>query len=65
MAGLVIGALSLLARGSVGPGRMQDIGPDPVQVTLHAVVDLGLGGLAGALLATWAYRRHVRRVAAS
>ena len=64
MAGLVIGLLSGLAGGSVGPGRMQDVGPDAFQVTLHAVVALGLGALVGSLLATWSHRRHVRRTAA-
>ncbi|MEO6511738.1 MAG: DUF6350 family protein [Nocardioides sp.] len=62
LAGLVIGALTALAGGSVGPGRMQDVGAAAGQVTLHAVVALGLGALVGSLLATWSYRRHVRRV---
>ena len=48
----------------VGPGRMQDVGPFAAQVTLHAVVALGLGALVGSLLATWSYRRYVRRQAA-
>jgi hypothetical protein len=34
-------------------------------VTLHAVVALALGAVAGSLLATWSYRRFVRRTAAS
>ncbi len=62
LAGLVIGALVALAGGSVGPGRMQDVGAAAGQVTLHAVVALGLGALVGSLVATWSYRRHVRRV---
>ena len=65
LAGLVVGALIGISGGSVGPGRMQDVGPFATQATLHAVVALGLGGLIGALLATWSYRRHVRRVARS
>jgi hypothetical protein len=64
LAGLVVGGLSALAGGSVGPGRMQDVGPFAAQVTLHAVVALGLGALVGSLLATWSYRRYVRRQAA-
>ena len=47
LAGLVVGGLGALAGGSVGPGRMQDVGPFAAQVTLHAVVALGLGALAG------------------
>ena len=61
LAGLVVGLLTMLAGGSVGPGRMQDVGPVATDVTLHAVVALGLGALTGSVLATWAYRRHVRR----
>jgi hypothetical protein len=64
LAGLVIGALAALAGGAVGPGRMQDVGPFAGQVTLHAVVALGLGALVGSLLATWSYRRFVRANAA-
>ncbi len=64
MAGLVVGGFAFLAGGSVGPGRMQDVGPFAMQVTLHAVVALGLGALVGSLLATWSYRRYVRRQAA-
>jgi hypothetical protein len=64
LAGLVVGGFAFLAGGSVGPGRMQDVGPFATQVTLHAVVALGLGALVGSLLATWSYRRYVRRQAA-
>jgi hypothetical protein len=64
LAGLVVGLLSALSRGSVGPGRMQDVGPFAGQVTLYAIVALALGALVGSLLATWSYRRHVRRQAA-
>jgi len=65
LAGLVVGGLAALAGGSVGPGRMQDVGPFAAQVTLHAVVAFGLGALVGAVLATWSYRRHVRRLASA
>jgi hypothetical protein len=61
LAGLVVGALTALSGGSVGPGRMQDVGPSAGDVTLHAVVALGLGALVGSVIATWSYRRHVRR----
>ncbi len=61
LAGLVVGVLAALAGGSVGPGRMQDVGPFAGQVTLHAMVALGLGALVGSLVATWSYRRYVHR----
>jgi hypothetical protein len=63
LAGLVVGGLTVLAGGSVGPGRMQDVGPLAGEVTLHAVVAFGLGALVGSLVATWSYRRYVRRQA--
>ena len=63
LAGLVVGVLAGLAGGSVGPGRMQQVGPFATDVTLHAVVALGLGGLAGGLLATARTRRAERRAA--
>jgi len=61
MAGLAIGALTTFAGGAIGPGRMVDVGASAAQVTLHAVVALGLGGLVGALLAAWSYRRQLDR----
>jgi hypothetical protein len=64
LAGLLTGALAGLAGGVVGPGRMQDVGPFAGQVVLHAVVALGLGALVGSLVATWSYRRYVRRQSA-
>jgi hypothetical protein len=64
LAGLVVGGLAALAGGAVGPGRMHDVGPFAGQVTLHAVVALGLGALVGSLAATWSYRRYLRRQSA-
>jgi hypothetical protein len=49
--------LALLAGGAVGPGRMADVGPFVLQVLLHGIVTFGLGGLVGAMLATWRHRR--------
>lgn len=50
LAGLVVGLLATLAGGSVGPGRMRVVGPDVLDMTLHAVTAFGLGGLLGALV---------------
>lgn len=52
LAGLVLGWLTSLSGGAVGPGRLQAVGPFPVEVLVHAVAALGIGGLVGAL-ATW------------
>ena len=50
-AGLVVGGLVLLSAGSVGPGRMSDVGPTGPMVLLVAVLVLGAGGAIGAGLA--------------
>lgn len=48
-AGLVLGLLTVVAGGAVGPGRLRDVGPEPIDVLLHAVTGFGIGGLLGAL----------------
>ncbi len=50
-AGLAVGALALLSAGSVGPGRMADVGPTGPTVLLVAVLVLAAGGAVGATLA--------------
>lgn len=50
-------ALTVLAGGSVGPGRMADVGVAGLDVLVSAVVALGGGGLVGGVLATWRVRR--------
>lgn len=52
LAGLVLGWLTSVSGGAVGPGRLQSVGPFTVEVLVHAVAALGIGGLVGAL-ATW------------
>lgn len=49
--------LAALSGGVVGPGRMADVGPYAFQVLLHGIATFGIGGLLGALLATWRHRR--------
>ncbi len=57
VAGVLLGALTALAGGAVGPGRMSDVGADGLEVMLHAVAAFGLGGLLGGLAVTWWQRR--------
>jgi hypothetical protein len=52
LAGVVVAGLTALAGGSVGPGRMADVGASAGEVLLVATVSLGIGGLTGALAAT-------------
>ncbi len=57
VAGLLLGLLTCVAGGSVGPGRMADVGPFQFDVLLHAMTGFGIGGLLGALAVTW-WQRH-------
>jgi hypothetical protein len=63
LAGVLLGALAAVAGGSVGPGRMTDVGPFAFDVMVHAITALGVGGLVGGLLMTWRQRRVARRAA--
>ena len=59
--GLVVGLLAVLAGGSVGPGRMAEVGEVGTLVTdtlVSAAVAMGVGGLIGGVLATWWARRR-------
>ncbi len=53
LGGLVFGALTWLARGSVGPGRMQDIGPDVLPVVAVCGLAFLVGGAVAAGAARW------------
>jgi hypothetical protein len=59
LAGALFGILALLSGGSVGPGRMGDVGPLVASVTVHGVTAFGIGGLVGGLVATWWQRRRL------
>lgn len=63
LAGVLLGVLAAVAGGSVGPGRMADVGPFAFDVLVHAITAFGVGGLVGGLLMTWWQRRAARRVA--
>ena len=56
-AGLLLGILMAIAGGAAGPGRMTEIGPDAMDVLVHAVTAFGLGGVIGGLAMTWWQRR--------
>lgn len=57
LAGVLLGALAGLVGGAVGPGRMSEVGPLALQVTVQSMTVLGVGGVLGGVLAT---RRHRR-----
>ena len=56
-AALVLAFLTSLADGAIGPGRMSEVGADPVAVLLAAVLPFVGGGVCGAALGTWWARR--------
>lgn len=53
LAGLVVGCLTVISDGAVGPGRLQQVGPFAWEVFLHAVTAFGVGGLIGGLAMWW------------
>lgn len=61
LAGLLLGVLAAVSGGAAGPGRMRDVGPDSLDVLVHAVTAFGLGGVVGGLAMTWWQRRAARR----
>ena len=61
LAGIVLALLAAVSGGAVGPGRMRAVGPDTVDVLVHAVTAFGIGGLVGGLLMTGWQRRAARR----
>ncbi|NHA01679.1 hypothetical protein G5V59_23330 [Nocardioides sp. W3-2-3] len=52
-AGVGLAALTVLAGGAVGPGRMASVGPYTFEVLLHAITSFGIGGVLGALAVCW------------
>ncbi len=61
LAGLLLGVLAAVSGGAVGPGRMRTVGPEAMDVLVHAVAAFGLGGVVGGLAMTWWQRRTARR----
>ncbi|GAB6983623.1 cell division protein PerM [Nocardioides pyridinolyticus] len=61
LAGVLLGLLAAVAGGSVGPGRMTEVGPFAFDVMVHAITAFGVGGLVGGVLMTWWQRRVARR----
>ncbi|MGI8523045.1 MAG: cell division protein PerM [Nocardioides sp.] len=57
LAAVVFTLVAVLAGGSVGPGRMEHVGPLVFSTLLHGLTTLGLGGLLGGLAMTWWQRR--------
>ncbi len=49
--GAVMWLLGAASRGSVGPGRMAEVGPDPLALALAVTVQVGLGAVALVLAA--------------
>ncbi|GAA4375650.1 DUF6350 family protein [Nocardioides caricicola] len=60
LAGVLLGLVTAVAGGAVGPGRMRDFGPETFDVLVHAITSFGIGGLLGGLAMTWWQRRASR-----
>jgi hypothetical protein len=61
LAGVLLGIVTAVSGGAVGPGRMRAVGPDSMDVLVHAVTAFGVGGVVGGLAMTWWQRRAARR----
>ncbi|MBM7505614.1 DUF6350 family protein [Agromyces aurantiacus] len=51
IAGAVLGGLAACSAGSVGPGRLSDVGPDALLVAAAAAASVTVGAVAGAFAA--------------
>ena len=58
--GVLFTLAAFLAGGSVGPGRMNDVGPLLVETLVASVSAMGVGGLIGGLAMTWWVRHGMR-----
>jgi hypothetical protein len=58
LAGLLVTAAVALAGGSVGPGRMADVGAPLLDTAIAATVSMGVGGLVAGVAVTWWARRR-------
>jgi hypothetical protein len=47
VAGALLGLLSVAASGAIGPGRLTEVGPDPLQVAWRSAAEVGLAALLG------------------
>ena len=50
--GLLLGLLAWVSGGAAGPGRLAQVGPDPVAVAGFAALEIGLAATAGLLAAS-------------
>jgi hypothetical protein len=55
--GAILGFLAWTSAGSIGPGRLQDVGPDPVVVGLWAALEIGVAALVGLAAASRSGRK--------
>lgn len=46
-AGLILGVLAWFSAGAGGPGRLQQLGPDPLMVGLFAALEVGVAAVIG------------------
>ncbi len=59
LGGVLFTLAALVAGGSVGPGRMSEVGILLAQTLVASVAAMGVGGLLGALAMTWWVRRRM------
>jgi hypothetical protein len=52
VAGILLGLLSWFSAGAAGPGRLVEVGPNPVAVALFAALEVGIAAVLGQLAAS-------------
>jgi hypothetical protein len=62
-AGVLVGALAWIARGSAGIGRLTDIGPDPLWTAVWLAAEVGIGVVVGYAAGPWLERQQQQREA--
>lgn len=60
VAAILSGVVFALSRGSLGLGRLTDIGPDPIMAALWVGAEVGIGVVFGSLLAPWLERENLK-----
>lgn len=57
VSGLALGVLAALSGGAAGPGRLSQVGPDPIAVALWAMLEIGVAASIGLVAAARMPRR--------
>jgi hypothetical protein len=63
--GILLGVLAAASGGAAGPGRLADVGPDPLSVALFGALEIGVAALLGMATLDFGRRRRAGAETAS